>query len=657
MPLSSTRRSLLVAAIAMAAAMPVGAQVVTVRGTANGLPLPPVCQPPAGVPVSLLFSSGVLTATFVCDTAATPPALAVSCRPSAFGGVGSPIAVQYDVKAGGQTSEIFVDCPTAPTTAITNLDVEMVRYYPDLDAYIRNDNPTSLACRRSGAAAPGTVTKPSYDEATRILRYTCTVNGTPTEVGCFTWERDVPPLELAGRSRLVYAADNYTLRVPDCIGFGDPENLAANSPWVAAPAVTADLFADSFDPMIGATEVQITSFNPDPGVAGQPYTVNVAVTSESGTPAGAVLVSDGTGPLGNCVAMLSGTGDTATGSCPLEGVGPGGRTVRATYVGTTGLLGSTITRQYNVPRGTQTIIWNAPLTNPEPLVYSTGGTAALTATVQLSGGGAGGTLSYSVNAGSTACSVAGNTLTVLAATHDVNGNSLPSGPTCSITANASENASYDAPAPVSRSIAIRQAPQPITFNPPNPLPRFDPNGAFTATATRSDNSSGTPLSFTSLTSAICTTGAVNQSGNNFTVTVTMDDATRGVCRIRVRQFTSGNSNYAPGETITDIGIQPGLQVLSITRDPSGPITAGTQFTATVIGGKSGNPVNIDVPGPHCTIASQTPGVTPDLRNKIDLTMNAVSAGSCSIGADQDGNVDFEPSGLVEFVVPIISPPN
>lgn len=646
MPLSSTRRSLLVAAIAMAAAMPAGAQVVTVRGTANGLPLPPACHPPAGSPVSLTFSGGALNAAYVCDTTATPPRLAVSCQPTGLGGVGSPIAVQYDVRADQQLSEVFIDCPTAPSTSITNLDVELTRYYPNLDAYLRNA-PTTLACRRSAVAASGTVSNPSYDPATRILRYICTVNGTPTEVGCFTWERDVPRGTLGGDARLSYAGDNYTLRAPDCVGFGTPANYAANSPVVVSGA----LFADSFELDANASTTTITGFNPSQGVAGQPYQVNVSVNSGAGNPSGAVLVSDGTG--GNCIVTLAGEGATTTGSCQLPGAGPGGRTVQATYVGKAGILGSTTTGQYNVPLGTQTINWNAPLTNPEPLVYSIGGTATLTATVALSGSGAGGTLTYSVNAGSTACTVSGNTLTVVAATHDVNGSPLASGPTCTVTANAAGNASYDPAAPVVRNIAIRQAAQPITFNPPSPLPRFDPNGTFSVQATRAANSSGQPLTFTSQTTGICTvTGSPTANGNTYTQTVTMT-STRGLCRLRAFQSTGGNPNFVTGQATAEFTIQPGVQNL-IYSGPSQIIFAnGQTFQVTITGGKSSQPVTLLTLLSPCAISgSPVNSVLTDGRRRVVANIVMNSTGTCSVLAEQNGDADYD-AALQEFFINIV----
>ncbi len=647
MPWSFNRRQLLAAAIALAAAMPVDAQVVTVRGTANGLPIPPVCQPPTNAPVSFLFTGGVLTATYVCDTTATPPALAVSCQPSGLGGPSSPITVQYDVRPTSEVSEIFIDCPTAPTTTITNLDVELIRYYPDLNAYENGGTPASLACRRAGVPTPGTVSNPSYDPLTRILRYTCTVSGTPTEVGCFTWERNVPRALLGGDSRLSYASDNYTLRAPDCIGFGTPVNWAANAPVV----VSGVLFADGFEVEAGATTTTITGFDPNPGVAGQPYTVNVSVASPFGRPSGAVLVSDGTG--GNCVAMLN-SNNPPTGSCQLPGPAPGNRTVQATYVGTADFLGSTTSAQYTVPRGTQTIVWNEPLSNPNPLVYSNGGTATLTATVQLSPPGSGGTLTYTVNAGSTACTVSGNTLTIVAATHNADGSApLTGGPTCVITANVSGNASYDPATPVTRTIAIRQAPQPITFNPPDPLPRFDPNGTFTVQATRSANSAGQPLTFFSDSPSICTiSGAPSAAGHVFTQTIQMTN-TRGTCALRVFQSTGGNPNFVTGQASTSFQIQPGLQNLIYSGPSQVVYTPSGTFQVTVTGGKSSQQIMLLTPLPACSISgTPTHSVLGDGRRRVVATIAMNQIGMCSILADQQGDADFLPA-TQEFFVNIV----
>ncbi len=92
-----------------------------------------------------------------------------------------------------------------------------------------------------------------------------------------------------------------------------------------------------------ATTLQITSDSPDPSFINQAYAVNWTVNvvaPGAGTPAGSVLVSDGTG--GNCSAPV---GD---GTCSITSTTPGTKTITATYVGDGNFTGSSDTESHLV---------------------------------------------------------------------------------------------------------------------------------------------------------------------------------------------------------------------------------------------------------------------------------------------------------------------
>jgi hypothetical protein len=102
---------------------------------------------------------------------------------------------------------------------------------------------------------------------------------------------------------------------------GDPNFTTAMSPGVSHQVNT-----------IGTT-TSITSHSPEPSVSGQGITVGVSVTAAAGTPAGDVIVSDGSV---SCTITLSG----GSGSCVLVPTTSGSKTLSATYNGGGGFTGS-----------------------------------------------------------------------------------------------------------------------------------------------------------------------------------------------------------------------------------------------------------------------------------------------------------------------------
>ncbi len=86
----------------------------------------------------------------------------------------------------------------------------------------------------------------------------------------------------------------------------------------------------------------VGSIGPEPSHVAQPYTVNFSVTASGGTPTGQVTVSDGTS---TCSATL------ATGSCVLDDVTPGSKTVTVTYAGDSKFAGASKTASHTVNYG------------------------------------------------------------------------------------------------------------------------------------------------------------------------------------------------------------------------------------------------------------------------------------------------------------------
>ena len=125
-------------------------------------------------------------------------------------------------------------------------------------------------------------------------------------------------------------------------------------------AGTAEHTVTTPPPPPASTTTVITGDNPDPSDPGQPITVSFTVTSESGSPAGNVLVTADGG--GQCSATV------AEGGCSLT-PGDGTSTLTATYEGSSAFTSSSDTESHGFnpppPAGTTTSIRDI---SPEPSV-------------------------------------------------------------------------------------------------------------------------------------------------------------------------------------------------------------------------------------------------------------------------------------------------
>lgn len=187
--------------------------------------------------------------------------------------------------------------------------------------------------------------------------------------------------------------------------------------------------------------------------------------------------------------------------------------------------------------------------------------------------------------------------------------------TCTVVADQPGNATY-APAPrVTRSFTVNVIPQVITgFTPVSPI-IYIPGGTFTVSPV--GGGSGNPVMVESNSPTVC-----GVSGN----TVTM--LSLGDCQLVAIQ--EGNATYGRAPYVfatVVIGSAASVSAQAITGfAPATPIvyTEGGAFTINATGGGSGNPV---------VIASATPTVC----SVAATTVSVLSAGTCTLTANQAGN--------------------
>jgi hypothetical protein len=300
-----------------------------------------------------------------------------------------------------------------------------------------------------------------------------------------------------------------------------------------------------------------------------PFTVSATASSQL-----PVTFSSTTAPV--CTVAGATVTLVGTGSCTIQATQPGNSNFGAALP---------VNQSFSVTQASQTITFAAlaaQVLGTAPFAVSATSTSGLTVTF----------LSNTTSV----CTVSGATVTLVSAG------------TCAIQAGQAGNANYTAAAPITQTFPVTQGTQTITFGTlPNLIfgtPPFD----LAATA-----SSSLPVSFASLTPAVCTVQGV-------TVTLT----SVGVCGIQASQ--PGNKNFAAAAAVN--------QTFSVT-------TASQSITFTMLSGQvfGAAPFNVNATatsGLSVTFTSTTPTVCTVSGSSVTVT----AAGTCTVQAMQPGNATY-----------------
>jgi len=335
-----------------------------------------------------------------------------------------------------------------------------------------------------------------------------------------------------------------------------------------------------------ASTTTALAVDPNPSLAGWTVTFTATVTVAApgvGTPSGTVsFVADNSQVL--CSAATLASGGTAT--CSTSGLVLGSHAITATYVGDTNFVASSASILANVVQPAPQTITFGPLPN------RTFGSGPFGLTATASSG-----LPVSFASTTTGvCTVAGATVTLIA------------GGTCAIQATQGGNSFYLPATPVIQSFQVMPASQTITFG-TLANRTYSPN-PFTVSATAS---SGLPVSFGSLTTAVCTV-----TGSSVTL------VTVGACTIQASQ--AGNANYAAGTPVSR-----SFSVTQATQTITFGTLANRAYTPTVF--------NISATassGLAVSFTSSTTAVCTVTGSSVKL----VTVGTCTIQASQAGNANY-----------------
>ncbi|MDH3342387.1 MAG: fibronectin type III domain-containing protein [Gammaproteobacteria bacterium] len=220
-------------------------------------------------------------------------------------------------------------------------------------------------------------------------------------------------------------------------------------------------------------------------------------------------------------------------------------------------------------------------------------------------GGGSGTVSATATSGLTVtfasttplvCSVSGTTVTTVTAG------------TCTIAANQSGNAAYNAAPQVTQSFSIAKAAQAISFN-PAPTVVVDGTGTVSATG----GASGNAVTFGSTTPSVCSV-----SGSTVTGIIA------GTCTIAANQ--AGNTNYSAAPQATQsITVGKGSQSISFGAAPT-----------MTYGGGTGTVSAAATSGLIVALSSTTSGIC----SISGTTVTGLAAGTCIIAANQTGNINY-----------------
>jgi alpha-tubulin suppressor-like RCC1 family protein len=320
------------------------------------------------------------------------------------------------------------------------------------------------------------------------------------------------------------------------------------------------------------------------------------------------VVVGGTGTLsatggasGNPVTFTSNTPATCTVSgSTVTGVKAGTCSILASQAGNANYLASEsflATRSFNIGQGSQVISFG---TAPTVLMGVIG-------TVNATGGASGNPVTFT-SITPTTCTVSGSTVTGVTAE------------TCTIAANQVGNANYSAAIQATQTFSIGQGSQSIIFG-------SAPNLVFggTGTVSATGGASGNPITFSSLTSSVCTVSGTTVTG-----------VTAGICTLTADQ--AGNLNYTAANKVTQtFSIGQANQTLTFGTAPV--VAVGGTGMVSATGGASGNPV---------TFSSTTTGGCTVNGN----TVTGVTVGTCTIAANQAGNTNFSAAPQVTQTIAI-----
>ena len=360
-------------------------------------------------------------------------------------------------------------------------------------------------------------------------------------------------------------------------------NQAGDANWNPAPQAQ-----QSFTVGQGSQTISFTSTAPAAAKVGG-TTYNVTATATSGLPVTFTIDATATSVCsiaGSTVSFLT------VGTCKINANQAG----NANYT-----AAPQVQQSFAVAKGDQTITFTS---TPPPGVKVNDAAYTVTATAS-----SGLTVTFSLDASSTGCSLAGSSVT------------FPAGGTCVIDANQAGNANYNAATQVQQTFVVAKLDQTITFTSTAPVNAKVGGPTYTVTATAS---SGLTVTFSAGSTACTVAGSTVSFVHATTCTVNADQA--------------GNAQYnAAPQVQQSFAVAKGDQTINVST------------TAPTFGSASASAS----PHTYTITATATSGLTVTFTtsgacsNSAGLVTFGPGAGACTINADQAGNADWNAAPQVQ----------
>jgi hypothetical protein len=360
-------------------------------------------------------------------------------------------------------------------------------------------------------------------------------------------------------------------------------NQAGNANYEPAP-----LKQQSFVVGKGAQTIAFTSTAPSSAtVGGSQYTVTATATSGL-----AVSFSSGT-PM---VCTVSGA--------TVSFVGAGQCTIDANQAGNANYEPASEKQQpFEVAKGTQAINF----TSTAPSLASVGGSPY---TVAAEGGESHNAVTFTIGAASASvCTISGTTV------------SFTGVGTCTIDANQTGNANYNAAPQIQQVLTVGKGAQAISFTSTPPGSAAVGASPYVVAAEGGGSHNGLAFTIDASSVSVCTISGTSVSFIG-----------EGTCTIDVNQ--AGNSNYEAAQAQQSFTVGKGSQTIKFTSTPPSSATVGgSQYTVTATA-TSGLAVSFSSGTPMvCTVSG--------------ATVSFVGAGTCTIDANQAGSAGYKAALQVE----------
>ncbi len=313
---------------------------------------------------------------------------------------------------------------------------------------------------------------------------------------------------------------------------------------------------------------------------GGTFAINPAATASSGL----TVTYSSTTPL-VCTVSTGTVTTVAAGTC----------TIAADQTGDGNWNAATqVAQSVTIGKGTQTITFGTQ----SGKTFASGGTFAINPAATASSGLA---VAYSSST-PLVCTVSNGTVTMVAAG------------TCTIAADQTGDANWNAATQVTQGITIGKGTQTITFGAQGGQ-TFTPGGTF-AISPVATSSSGLTVVYSSTTPLVCTV-------SNGTVTM----VTAGTCTIAADQVGDANWNAA-AQVTQNVAIGKAAQTITFNAQGNQTYSSGGTFTITPLATASSNLV--------VTYSSLTASVC----TVSNSTVAMVAAGTCTLAANQAGDANW-----------------